>query len=147
MRTMPAPQKIMPTDLPAFPALVPGSLPRSSFQTIVSSEHRPLPTRQVTAQRSSVKDYRRLNTVEERIRACLRTYTAEVLSVYGNKESMLKFSEQTVFDFMETQKCNGLSQSEVHLVLIRIAYLDVVEKAEHDPYRILSLFFKTIMGY
>jgi hypothetical protein len=31
--------------------------------------------------------------------------------------------------------------------LIRIAYLHVVEKAEYNPYRILSLFFKTMMGY
>jgi hypothetical protein len=93
------------------------------------------------------KDYRRINTAEERVKACVRTYTAEVLSVHGTRESTLSFSEQTVTDFMERQKCIGLSESEVHLALVRIAYLQVVEKAEYDPYRILSLFFKTMMGY
>jgi hypothetical protein len=77
----------------------------------------------------------------------LRTYTAEVLKVHGTRESTLKFNEQTIFDFMETQKGFGLSKSEVHLALVRIAYLQVLEKAEYDPYRILSLFFKTMMGY
>ena len=34
------------------------------------------------------------------------------------------------------------------LLLYReIAYHQVLEKAEYDPYRILSLFFKTMMGY
>jgi hypothetical protein len=96
---------------------------------------------------SFVKDYRRFKTSEERIKACLRTYQREVLSVHGTRESTLKFDEQTIIDFMETQKSFGLSESEVHLVLVRIAYLQVVEKAEYDPYRILSLFFKTMMGY
>jgi hypothetical protein len=104
-------------------------------------------SRQVTTQKSSVKDYRRLNTTEERVKARVRTYTAEVLSVHGTRESTLSFSEQTVFDFMERQKSFGLSDSEVHSALVRIAYLQVVEKAEYDPYRILSLFFKTMMGY
>jgi hypothetical protein len=77
----------------------------------------------------------------------VRTYQREVLSVHGTRESTLSFNEQTILDFMETQKCNGLSESEVHLVLVRIAFLQIVEKAEYNPYRILSLFFKTMMGY
>ena len=70
-----------------------------------------------------------------------------MLSVHGTRESTLSFSEQTVLDFMERQKSFGLSESEVHLAWARIAYHQVLEKAEYDPYRILSLFFKTMMGY
>ena len=84
---------------------------------------------------------------EERVAACMRTYKTEVLSVHGARESTLAFSEQTIDDFMERQKACGLSESDVLLVYRRIAFLQVVEKAEHNPYRILSLFFKTMMGY
>ena len=142
---MNTPHKVLPTDAPVAPAR------RSSFQVIMSELEQASPTtvvsRQITSRLSFIKDYRRLNTTEERVKACVRTYTAEVLSVHGTRESTLSFSEQTVFDFMETQKGFGLSDSEVHSALIRIAYLQVVEKAEYDPYRILSLFFKTMMGY
>jgi hypothetical protein len=142
---MNAPHKVLPNDAKAA-----ASARRSSFQVLISELEQARPktvSRQLTTQKSSVKDYRRLNTAEERVKACLRTYTAEVLSVHGTRESTLSFSEQTVFDFMVTQKSFGLSDSEVHSALIRIAYLHVVEKAEYNPYRILSLFFKTMMGY
>ena len=111
------------------------------------ANNRTMVPRQFSTQKSSVKDYRRFETSEERVRVCLRTYQKEVLSVHGARESTLKFDEQTIMDFMETQRSFGLSESEVHLVLVRIAYLQVVEKAEYNPYRILSLFFKTMMGY
>ena len=142
---MQAPHKVLPTDAPAAPVR------RSSFQVIMSefeqANNRTMVPRQISTQKSSVKDYRRFKTSEERIKACVRTYQREVLSVHGTRESTLNFNEQTILDFMETQKCIGLSESEVNLVLVRIAYLQVVEKAEYDPYRILSLFFKTMMGY
>ena len=142
---MNAPHKVLPTDAAAAPVR------RSSFQVIMSDFEQASPTtvvsRQITFRLSSIKDYRRFNTTEERVKACVRTYTAEMLSVHGTRESTLSFSEQTVFDFMERQKNFGLSDSEVHLALVRIAYLHVVEKAEYNPYRILSLFFKTMMGY
>ena len=142
---MQAPHKVSPADSKAVPAR------RSSFQVIMSdleqANNRTMVPRQVSTQKSTVKDYRRFATSEERIKACVRTYQREVLSVHGTRESTLKFDEQTILDFMETQKSFGLSESEVNLVLVRIAYLQVVEKAEYDPYRILSLFFKTMMGY
>ena len=144
LRAMNAQHKVLPTDAPAAPVR------RSSFQVVTSDFEQASPptvSRQVTTQKSSVKDYRRLNTTEERVKACVRAYTAEVLSVYGTRESTLSFSEQTVLDFMERQKSFGLSESEVHLAWARIAYLQVVEKAEYNPYRILSLFSKTMMGY
>jgi hypothetical protein len=143
---MNTPHKVLPTDAPAA-----APVRRSSFQVIMSELEQASPTtvmsRQITSRLSFNKDYRRLNTTEERVKACVRTYTAEVLSVHGTRESTLSFSEQTVFDFMERQKSFGLSDLEVHLAWARIAYLQVVEKAEYNPYRILSLFFKTMMGY
>ena len=142
---MQAPHKVSPADSKAVPAR------RSSFQVIMSdleqANNRTIVPRQFSTQKSSVKDYRRFETSEERVKACVRTYQREVLSVHGTRESTLKFDEQTILDFMETQKSFGLSESEVHLVFVRIAYLQVVEKAEYNPYRILSLFFKTMMGY
>ena len=142
---MNAPHKVLPTDAPAAAAPV----RRSSLQVIMSELEQTSPTTAMSrpSRLSFIKDYRRLNTTEERVKACLRTYTAEVLSVHGTRESTLSFSEQTVFDFMETQKSFGLSDSEVRSALVRIAYLQVVEKAEYNPYRILSMFFKTMMGY
>ena len=146
VRAMNAQHKVLPTGATAA-----ASARRSSFQAIMSELEQASPTtvmsRQITSRLSFIKDYRRLNTTEERVKVCLRTYTAEVLSVYGTRESTLSFSEQTVLDFMERQKSFGLSESEVHLAWARIAYLHLVEKAEYDPYRILSLFFKTMMGY
>jgi len=147
LRAMNAPHKVLPTDAPAAAV----SARRSSLQGIKSDFEQASPTtvvsREITSRLSFNKDYRRLNTTEERVKACLRTYTAEVLSVHGTRESTLSFSEQTVFDFMERQKSFGLSESEVQSAWVRIVYLHVVEKAEYDPYRILSLFFKTMMGY
>jgi hypothetical protein len=40
-----------------------------------------------------------------------------------------------------------MNETEMLLLYREIAYHQVVEKAEYDPYRILSLFFKTMMGY
>ena len=124
-----------------------GKTPPSIMSELEQASPTTVVSRQITSRLSSIKDYRRINTAEDRVKACVRAYTAEVLSVHGTRESTLSFSEQTVFDFMERQKSFGLSESEVHLALVRIAYLQVVERAEYDPYRILSLFSKTMMGY
>jgi hypothetical protein len=141
--------KVAPTDAP------PPSR-RSSFQVIISdlaqqqagpATRTGLPARQISIQKSSIKDYRRLVNAEERVAACIRAHKREVLSVHGARESTLAFNEQTIDDFMERQKDCGLSEADVLLVYRRIAFLQVVEKAEYDPYRILSLFFKTMMGY
>ena len=110
---MNAPHKVLPADAPAAAAPV----RKSSLQVIMSELEQTSPTtvmsRQITSRVSSIKDYRRLKTTEKRVNACVRTYTAEVLSVHGTRESTLSFSEQTVFDFMERQKSFGLSDSEV----------------------------------
>ena len=103
--------------------------------------------RQISTQKSSVKDYRRLEKDDDRVAACVRAYKKEVLSVHGARESTLAFNERTIDDFMDRQRACGLSESDVLLVYRRIAFLQVVEMAEHNPYRILSLFLKTVMGY
>jgi hypothetical protein len=48
---------------------------------------------------------------------------------------------------MESERTKGMPDTELLLLYREIAYHQVVEKAEYDPYRILSLFFKTMMGY
>ena len=48
---------------------------------------------------------------------------------------------------MESERTKGMTDTELLLLFREIAYHQVMEKAEYDPYRILSLFFKTMMGY
>ena len=49
---------------------------------------------------------------------------------------------------MESERTKeGMTDTELLLLYREIAYHQVLEKAEYDPYRILSLFFKTMMGY
>jgi hypothetical protein len=144
---MSASQKVAPTDPP--PAR------RSSFHVVISDLAQQagpavttvLPARQLSTQTSTVKDYRRFEMPEERVTACMRTYKREILSVHGTRDSTLAFNEHMIDDFMERQKASGLSESDVMLVYRRIAFSQVVEKAEFNPYRILSLFIKTMMGY
>jgi hypothetical protein len=74
---MNAPHKVVPTDAAAAaPAR------RSSFQVIMSELEQASPTtvmsRQNTSRLSFIKDYRRFNTTEERVKACLRTYTTHM---------------------------------------------------------------------
>ena len=48
---------------------------------------------------------------------------------------------------MESERAKGMTDTDMLLLYREIAYHQVLEKAEYDPYRILSLFFKTMMGY
>ena len=96
---------------------------------------------------STVKDYRRFRTPKERVIAAASTYRREILVKYGDSESKLEFSKNTVKDFMMTQKDAGLLGAEVVLVYRRVAFLHGEEKAEYDRYRIVLLFFESMMGY
>ena len=101
----------------------------------------------LSTQVSTVKDYRRFKTPKERVNAAASNYRREILARYGQWESKLEFSKNTVKDFMMTQKDAGLPGDEVLLVYRRVAFLHGEEKAEYDRYRIVILFFETMMGY
>jgi hypothetical protein len=101
----------------------------------------------LSTQVSIVKDYRRFRTPKERVIVAASKYRRDILVKYGDWESILEFSKNTVTDFMMTQKEAGLPGAEVVLVYRRVAFLHVEEKAEYDPYRIVLLFFECMMGY
>ena len=96
---------------------------------------------------TSIKDYRRLATSDERIAAAHKAYKRDILDKYGTIELTLDFDRKTIDEFMEEQKVLGLTSDEVVLLYREIAFAQVVEKAAHDPFRILTMFGKMIMGY
>ena len=145
-KTMTPPNKVSPTGAP-----VAHTRRKSSLQLILAEFEEPanratMP-RQMSTQSSTVNSYDRLKTAEERVAFGLRKYQREVLEVHGTRESTLSFNEQTISDFMERQKANGLSESDELLLYRRLLFLQIGEKQEYNPYRILSLLFKTMMGY
>lgn len=142
-------KKVVPS--PSEPQGPPQPRESSSFpqQQAIDSAHVPADAgKQITTAKSSVnRDYRRLSTTEERVAACIRIYKRELVGVHGTPDSTLAFDEDTVEEFMERQKANGLTEAEVLLVYRRIVFLQILEKAGFDPNRVLILFLRTLMGF
>ena len=76
------------------------------------------PSRQATSIKTltSIKDYRRLKTSDERIAAAHKAYKRDILEKYGTIESTLDFDKKTIDEFMEEQKVLGLTSEEVVLL-------------------------------
>jgi len=92
-------------------------------------------------------NYRRFETSEERVAAAHKAYKREILDKHGTIDSTLEFDENTIDVFMEGQKTLGLTSDEVVLLYRKIAFAQVLEKAAYDPFRILMMFVKMLMGY
>ncbi len=88
---------------------------------------------EMSAQSSTLKGYKRFKTPQERVVVASRTYRHEILCKYGEWQSKLEFSRNTVRDFMKAQQDIGLLDEKISLVYRRIAFLHGEEKAEYDP--------------
>ena len=122
---------------------------RKSSLIVVLNDLRQLspPPLQLPTLVSSCKDYRRLATSEERVAAAHKAYKRDILDKHGTIDSTLDFDRNTIDEFMEGQKTLGLTSDEVHLLYREIAFAQVLEKAAFDPFRILRMFGKMLMGY
>jgi len=105
------------------------------------------PSRQLSTQASSVKDYRRFATSAERVAAAFKAYKRDILDTHGSSESTLDFDRNTIRDFMEAQKTFGLTDAELLMLHEEIEYQQVVEKKEANPHKTFWLFLKTTLGY
>ena len=143
---MNTPHKVLPTDAPAVPAR------RTTFQVIMAELESPTTTLgtfqpPIANHPSTVASQSGRTAIPASVLARLRRYRREILKRYGSRECPLVFHRRTIDDFMESERAKGMTDTELLLLYREIAYHQVVEKAEYDPYRILSLFFKTMMGY
>ena len=132
------------------PSAHPGGRRRSSLAVLfadVQQYSQASPSRQLSSHVSFIKDYRRLPTPDERVAAAHKKYKRDILEKHGTNESTLDFDRNTLDEFMEGQRLLGLTKSEVLMLYREIAYQQVVEKKEANPFRTLWLFLKTMMGY